>query len=292
LIKTPAHKAGVFVFKILLKNNFKPMRNLFQLALPILALALIGLSCKKENENPLIFVTPSSTQIIVQPNGFIEFNINVQAAAGLKNLRITRNINNTVTQTVLDTALTGNSLTVKYPYMVPSSGASQIYFVFTMTDNDGRQVATPRRLVVEGSALLIETTGHVMYSKFADNALSAFNISNANVFQLLPATDSSTVDVRDFDASDDDILNKQWSSNHGLQFVRNNSFDYANATFASAEASFNSSTPVDILSNINVNDKIIVKFGQPSVRYAVFDIIEIFDEAGSDSDRYRFNVKK
>jgi len=268
------------------------MRNLLHFALPILAIAIIGLGCKKENENPLIFITPSSTQIIVQPNGFVEFKINVQAAAGLKNLRITRNINNTVTQTVLDTVLSGNNLTLTYPYQVPGSGATQIYFVFTMTDNDGRQVASPRRLVVEGSALLVETSGHLMYSKFADNALSAFNISDASVFQLLPATDSATVDVKDFDVSDDGVLSRQWSSNRGLQFVRNNSFDYANATFASAEATFNSSTPVDIIGNISVNDKIIVKYWQSGIRYAVFDLIEIFDEAGSNNDRYRFNVKK
>lgn len=262
------------------------------LLLAIGVLAAFTFSCKKENEEPLIFVTPNNTQINVEPNQIMEFSIKMTAAAGLNNLRITRNVNNTVTQTVLDTALTGENTTVTFPYQVPVAGVNQVYFVFRLTDKDGREVATPRKLVVVGNALLVETTGHVMYSTFASNSLSAFNISNSNVFQLLQSTDSTMVDVKDFDSTGDDILAKAWTSGHGLKFVRNNAFDYANATFATAKASYTSSTPVDILDNISANDKIIVRYGGDTELYAVFDVLEIHDEAGSDNDRYRFNVKK
>lgn len=262
------------------------------LLLAIGSIAIFTFSCKKENENPLIFVTPNNTQINVEPNQIMEFSIKVTAVAGLNNLRITRNVNNTVTQTVLDTALTGENATITFPYQVPIAGVNQVYFVFKMTDKDGREVLTPRKLVVVGNALLVETTGHVMYSAFATNSLSAFSISNSSVFQLLESTDSATVDVKDLDSSADDVLARNWTSGHGLKFVRNNSFDYANATFATAKASYTSSTPVEILSNISVNDKIIVRYGGDTELYAVFDVLEIHDEVGSDTDRYRFNLKK
>jgi hypothetical protein len=256
------------------------------------SVAVFTLSCKKENKDPLIFVSPNNTQINVEPNQIMEFSIKMTAAAGLNNLRITRNVNNTVTQTVLDTALTGENLTITFPYQVPTAGVNQVYFVFRLTDKDGREVATPRKLVVIGNALLVETTGHVMFSAFASNSLSAFNISNSNVFQLLESTDSAIVDIKDFDNTDDGVLAKSWASGHGLKFVRNNSFDYANATFATAKASYTSSTPVEILNNITVNDKIIVRYGGDTELYAVFDVLEIHDVEGSDNDRYRFNLKK
>jgi hypothetical protein len=255
-------------------------------------MAVLTLSCKKENKDPLIFVSPNNTQINVEPNQIMEFSIKMTAAAGLNNLRITRNVNNTVTQTVLDTALTGENLTIAFPYQVPVAGVNQVYFVFRLTDKDGREVATPRKLVVVGNALLVETTGHVLYSGFAENSLSAFSISNSNVFQLLELTDSTMVDVKDFDSSDDGVLDRSWTSGHGLKFVRNNAFDYANATFATAKASYTSSTPVEILSNINVNDKIIVRYGGETEMYAVFDVVDIDEEPGSNNDGYRFNLKK
>lgn len=251
--------------------------------------------CKKENEGPLLFVTPNDTQFSRQPGQLMEFTIDARAKEGLQRLRITKNENQTVTQTMLDTALTGNSTTFQLPFQVPQQGVTQIYFVFTLTDAEGRQVSTPRRLIVDGAALLQESTGHELYSIHAGTGANrAFNITDGNSFNITAAMDSTLIDVMDYDQTDDGTMSRQWTSGRGLEFVRldANAYNYAQATFASAKSSYQNGNKQVIVSNITVGDKIITRYSETPERYAVFDVQEIIDNDGSSEDRYRFNLKK
>lgn len=272
------------------------MRKIHSLffALGVVAVFL-STSCKKENEGPLLQVFPNATQFTRQPGQLMEFSIQAEAKDGLKGLRITMNENNTITQTLLDTVLSGTQTNFTLPFLVPEQGVTQIYFVFTLEDVEGRKVSTPRRLVVEGAALLQETTGHVVYSIHAGSeANRAFNIENGNAFQLSADTDSSMIDLLDYDQTDDDVLARSFTSGNGLEFVRFDAdgFDYAAATFASAQSAYGTANKLDIVNNIQVGDKIITKYSTNPDRFAVIDIIEIFDQDGSADDRYRFNMKK
>lgn len=256
---------------------------------------LVFMSCKKENEGPLIFVTPTQTQFTRQPGQLMEFTIELRAKAGMQRLRITKNENQTVTQTILDSALTGSNTTFQLPFQVPQQGVTQIYFVFTLTDTEGRQVSTPRRLVVDGAALLQESTGYEIYSRYAGSgALRAFNIDTLGLFQIDAAVDSMKIDVMDFDPTSDDQLSNQWTSGHGLQFVRldGGSFNYPDATFATAKSAYQNGVKNTIVNNVTPGAIVITKYREEPEQYAVFQIVEVFDQDGSANDRYRFNLKK
>lgn len=271
------------------------MRKLLSLFLAIGMVAFIlSTSCKKENEGPILTVTPFDTQFSRQPGQLMEFTIQGEAKDGLKGLRITKNENNTITQTFLDTVLSGSQTSFTVPFQVPEQGVTQIYFVFTLEDTEGRKVSTPRRLMVEGAALLQESQGHVLFSIHASEANRAFNISDALAFQLDADTDSSLIDVMDYDQTDDEILSRSITSGNELEFVRFDAdgFNYATATFSSAQSAYSTANKLDVVNNIQVGDKIITRYSQSPERYAVFDIIEIHDEDGSVNDRYRFNMKK
>lgn len=254
----------------------------------LLAVASIG--CKKKDLGPTIFVTPSLTQFTKAPGSFVEFSIKVSSKEGLDRLRITRNIENSVTQNVLDTLLTGNDATITYIYQVPQQGVEFVKFIFTLTDKDGRQVATPRTVNVEGAASLVEFEGFQLYSIHAGSSANRFfNIENEVVSQ-----DSVDISVMDFDEQNDDVLSRQWTSGMGLQFARFDAdgFNYATATFTSAKNSYQGANKTITVNDIQVGDKIITQYSTDPEAYAVFDIIEIYDEPGSENDRYRFNMKK
>ncbi len=272
------------------------MRKILSLfvAVGIVAVTLSTSSCNKENEGPLLQVSPSATQFSRQPGQLMEFTIQAEAKDGLKGLRVTKNENNTITQTLLDTVLSGSQTSFTIPFLVPEQGVTQIYFVFTLEDVEGRKVSTPRRLVIQGAALLQESTGHVLFSIHSGETNRAFNIENGNTFQLDADTDTSLVDLMDFDQVDDDILARSLTSGNGLEFVRFDSdgFNYSAATFASAQSAYGTANKLNIVNDIQVGDKIITKYSSDPDRFAVLDIIEIFDLGGSADDRYRFNMKK
>lgn len=273
------------------------MRKILSLytALGMVAFALSTSSCNKENEGPVLRVSPNITQFSRQPGQLMEFTIQAEAKDGLKGLRVTKNENNTITQTLLDTLLSGSQTSFTIPFLVPEQGVTQIYFVFTLEDVEGRKVSTPRRLVVEGAALLQESTGHVLYSvNSGSESNRAFNIATGNAFQITLDTDSSLIDVMDYDQTDDNILSRSLTSGNGLEFVRFDSdgFNYSAATFASAQSAYGTANKLDIVNNIQVGDKIITKYSSDPDRFAVLDIVEIFDQDGSANDRYRFNLKK
>lgn len=252
-------------------------------------------ACKKENEGPVLFVSPTQTVFSRQPGQLFEFNIQAQAQAGLKRLRVTQNFDNTITQTYLDTMISGTEVTFPLAYSVPTSGVSQIYFVFHLTDNEDRTVSTPRRCQVVGSALLTESSGHIIFSAQAPSDLNrGFRIAPGESVQVNAQTDSTTIDFMDLDPIDDDLLANQWYSPRGLKFTRfdSNGFDYANATFSSAKSSYDNATKLDVVSNIQLGDKIIIKYSDDPELYAVIDVQELFDSDGSSQDRYRFNMKK
>ncbi|TVR41767.1 MAG: hypothetical protein EA392_01140, partial [Cryomorphaceae bacterium] len=189
------------------------MQRIIILVLVSISLVLSFMGCKKENEGPLLFITPRDTQFTRQPGQLFEFTINARAESGLKRLRITQNFNNTATQTMLDTLISGTNITFQYPYSVPTSGVNQIYFVFTLTDLDDRTVSTPRRCVVQGAALLTESTGHELFSRFAgEDKIRGFNIHNASGITVTAQTDSSNIHIMDYDLVNDGVLSRAWYS--------------------------------------------------------------------------------
>ena len=270
------------------------IRFLLNSILLVITVLLVSTGCRKDIEGPRLRVSPNSTEFTRQAGQLMEFGIDASADDGLKSLRITKKEDNQITYTVLDTVLSGSNANFTYPFLVPAQGVSKVNFVFILEDMEGRVVKTPRYVVVTGSAFLQEKAGLQLYSIHAGDADRAFNITTEDLFQISIDTDSLTIDVMEYDADDDGILSKSWTSASGLQFVQANSntYNYAQATFNSAKSSYDEGSKQDVVSGISTDDIIITRYSTDPERYAVIDIIEIHDEEGSENDYYRFNLKK
>jgi hypothetical protein len=263
------------------------------LALSSILLAIILHSCKKDPVGPSINVTPSNLQIVTIPDGLTEFRIKLNQGdnPGL-NVQILAKPENSVTSTVLDTTIIGATADFYWVYQAPSSGVEDVILTFRVFDNDGISNSTLRRMIIEGNALLEQTTGHLLYSGYNVSSLNGFDISAAEPLNLASLADSSGVDLIEFDLEDDEELSYSFSSYSGIKFIRNNDFNYAEATNQSAMDSYESSTPQSIISNVNVDDIIIAKYDTVNSRYAVIRVVGINDAAGTNADRYEFNLKK
>ncbi len=258
--------------------------------LPVL-FALVLFSCKKDPLPPSIVVSPGDFQLQVESE-LIEFSLKCSAGdANLNSLTITTKPNGGITTTLLDTLISGRKNDFLYVlYLEP--GIENQVVVFTVKDVDGYQGQTARRILNEGNVLLEETSGYTMYSPYSGNNSDAFDLSELEPLFLNTLSDSSGVDLTELDLTDDDMQSGNLTSLSGIKFVRNNSFNYAAATEASAKNTYNSSVPLQTISNIQIDDILITKYDTMEVKHAVIKITAIQDLAGSENDRITFNVKK
>lgn len=266
-------------------------------AIIVSALALAAVffqSCKKEADPPFIYVSPTSSVLETTPGGLIEFTIRAYAGdnGGQLRVQVLSKPNNSFTSTILDTLVYAEVNEFFYRYYAPDGGAEDVLLTFRVIDSDGLSNATLRRITIEGNAYLTQTTGHLLYSGYNLSALNGFDIDLLQPVNLASLADSSGVDLFEFDVTDDETMSRSLSSYSGIKFVRNNSFNYAEATNQSAEASFISSTPQSIVSNIQTDDILITRYDTLANRYAVLRIVSVSDEPGVNGDKYEFNIKK
>jgi len=257
----------------------------------LLAMVTCLFSCKKDDP-PAIYVSPSSGQINVDPGELTEFNVEMVAGDfELRNVVITAKPNGGVTSLVLDSTIYGKEAQFFYVFTAPY-GTSDVILTFTIYDEDGNKNATVRRMMISGTNLLTENSGFDLFSKYASSSVNAFNIGDLTSLQLGADPDSANIDLVEFDDTDDGELNNALTSYSGIKFVRNNSFNYPEATQQSAYNTYSSSTPLAIVDNIAVNDILITEYDTINHLYAVVKITAVTNQSGSNSDKYTFNLKK
>ena len=271
--------------------------RLARLVAPLLV--ILGLaSCKRENDIPVLTVSPSTPVLSATSGNVVSFRITgTSDGSTLSRLLITSKRDNDFTVTMIDTALSGSSFGWDWEYLVPhASEPYSVRLTFELYEADGDRMSTRRTLSVSlGAILLAETTGHQFYSRnSATQGESAFDLEQR--VPVLYTVDSTRRDLQDNPASPGETaLSRSWISPAGGRMVRFNGFDYANATNVSVRNAFNSGVPVEQLNNVAVNDNIIVRLGSLPANvshYAAIRVTDILDEPGSaDSDRYTFNLK-
>jgi len=268
------------------------MKSIYLLILPVLCIFWLG--CERDPEVPNVFVLPGALNIPTNGGDLIEFDINLVAGDNpLSSFRITQKPINGLTSIVLDTVITGQQFSLFYIHEVPV-GDEDIIMVFTAIDSEGYEGETARRLVIQGNNFLSESTGHTLYSRYSTDGNDAFDLNESSPLFLATDPDSSLVDLMEYDPFDDGLIAGSWTSLSEVNFVRNNSFNYPEATQASAQNTFESSTPVEIIPDLEEDDILIAKHETDAgdYNYAVIKITSIIDETGSDDDRYIFNLKK
>jgi hypothetical protein len=257
------------------------------------AISTLVLSCKdKEVLPPAIFVSPQSTALNADPNDLIEFVVSATAGDNaLNRVVITQKPLGGITTTLKDTLVSGREVDFYFIYDVPE-GATQYLLTFSIYDSDGFSATIGRTLNVSSAAYLTETTGYEIFSPWNFGGNDGFNLTSLSTLQLDAGADSATVDLTEYDDVNDSSPSHTLTSLSGIKFVRNNAFNYPQATLQSAQNSYSSSTPVQLLTNVAVNDILIAEYDTIQHKYAVIKITGVMDDAGVALDRYIFNVKK
>jgi len=255
--------------------------------------ALLSNSCRdKEEQGPVLSVKPSELVLSRNAGDLLEFSIVGTAGDNeLRNLRITQKPENGITSILIDTTIYGSHTDFFYVYTVPS-GTNRILLTFTLYDTNGKSYATIRDLYVNSGSYLTETTGYELFSAYSSGNNNAFRISNLLFYQLDADPDSSLIDLVEKDLADDGVISRTLTSLSGIRYVRNNAFNYAEASATSAANSYTSSSAQQLIPNIAVNDILITKYDTVLNKYAVIKVTGVYDEVGTSLDRYIFNIKK
>ena len=271
----------------------KTMTTFSKIYFLVLAGILLAFSaCKKDPEGPNISVSPSEIHIETTPGALIEFAIDAFAGDNdLSSVVITSKPEGYITSTLLDTIVQGSSASFYYVYQVPS-GWDDIVLSFVVTDSEGEDSRTSRRILIDGNEPLTESTGHYLYSRYASSQTTGFDFESNTPLVVSALSDSTMVHLFENDDTDDESLSYEWTSIAGNKFVRNNSFNYPEATAASAQSTYESSTAVQVITDLAIDDILITEYDTTNHYFAVMKIIDIQDNTGSENDRYVFNVKR
>ena len=235
-----------------------------------------------------ISILPSSQYEIFNSDEIIPFTIKLTSNNELTELLVIETINNSTIDTVLVKLISGNEHSEFFNYLLPSNiseDTSEIKLIFYCTNNIGERVERAKIFYsVIQDVFLNETTGHTMFSN---------NSSEFNSYNLVTGTPSYNSDssshILDNTDSLSNILSREWISNVDLLFSKNNSFDYANATFESVKNTYNNSLKKEFVDQISEGDIITTKIENS---YLVIKIIYVIDEINSENDRYIFSIKK
>lgn len=258
--------------------------------------ATILSACKKDSIDPLIIhVTPSDIHIYADPGEVLTFNVSVSSEHELTLFQITTKQSNSFTQTVKDSLLSQMQFSYSFEYQVPSIQDTSIQLSFLAFDNEGNEKTATRLLIFNSNPnTLAETSGHVLYSTPSQKE-DGYNIHTGTSQHLATSLDTTIniAEYRNDTTIADTILTKSWYSRAGTQFVKFNGFDYANATDYSTMVAFSSGNKFDIITNIISGDIILSNyFVDEAEKYAVIKITGVFEEEGSENDRYEFKLKK
>lgn len=264
--------------------------NRISLLLPLLLLLVV--SCQPDPVSPAIIVNPGGLNIVLEDGNIVEFTIDSYAGdADLRRVEVTEKPIGGITSVVLDTVITGQVSNIIWVYELPI-GEDDVALTFNCYDTDGMRGQTIRRVTAAGNQFLPESTGHHLYSYYSGTSPNAFNLTDSAPLFLSNDPDSIMVDLVEFDELDDSAPSGIITSRSGILFTRNNSFNYAEATQIAAAASFNASTPLQLMSDLQVDDILITEYDTLNNIFAVIKITDIQDIGGSDEDRYTFNLKK
>lgn len=262
----------------------------------VLIIPICFLSCKKDKETDEekigLNVTPGETFLTATPGEYKTFNISGSSPSKLSRLKITYKREGGALSTLVDSLLETNKIDYSFPFQIPLYGSQNIYLniYFEITNTEGETATVAKGInVLFNNYPLSEIVDNELYSRLSGQP-SAYNLRSESAISYL---DPATEDMNITDSVQVDSLSLTWISPAGGQFVRKNTFDYNNATLADLKNSFESSAKTTKLVNLMIGDIILYKqtYGI-EVFYAAVKITDIQNNAGSNNDKYIFNIKK
>lgn len=254
--------------------------------------AVLLFSCQKEEDEAYILLSPFDIYINSTPAKIIPLEVTCHSPNEIKQLTIASRIVGFGSKTELDTLISGNDFYMQYEYLIPDlMETGSIILEFTLRDASTQVVKNARIIeVVATTKYLAETAGHEMFSANSGKQDGYDLLSGTPLFSNL--ADKALIHIAD--TSDSNVLLRRWISPAGVKFVKFSGFDYANCTDITAKDAYNSGIKFDFVDNLAPGDIFISRIpdAKSVYSYVVIKIVNILDVAGSESDRYVFNIKK
>jgi hypothetical protein len=254
--------------------------------------AVLLFSCQKEKDEAYVLLSPFDVYINSEPAKIISIEVTCHSPNEIKQLTITSRIVGSYSKTELDTLISGNDFYMQFEYLIPNlMETGSVMLEFTLRDASTQVVKNARVIeVVATTEYLVETAGHEMFSGNSNKQDGYDLLSGTPLFRNL--ADKALVHIAD--TSNSNVLLKRWVSPAGIKFVKFSGFDYANCTNVTAMDAYNSGIKFDFVDNLSQGDILISKVpdAKSVYSYVVIKIVNILDGAGSESDRYIFNIKK
>lgn len=277
------------------KADLLMIRELF-----ILITLLFFSACKKDSNSPaLLFVTPDNTYYDVRSSYVLKFDITGSSESSLlTKFSVVSNADNASSVTVFDSSFSAKNFNMAYEYQVPVFSQSiNITLQFILNDEEGNQtrVAKILKVTVVITAPL-ETSGNEMFSALSGKQ-DAYNL-----FTIQPlfsnVAGSANQHIKEATVNDSlgtiDTLSKKWISPAGLQFVRFNDFDYANASSDDMKEAYEVGIKKNFVDKLTDGDIILTRFPNSEAEkgYIVIKLVSVIDNDSTNFDRYIFNIKK
>lgn len=267
----------------------------FHLCIPILIIIflVVMFGCDDKESDPILFsLKPQELLIIAETDDHILFNINAESKELLHQLVIRMHDRINASIVLKDTVLNTYQFDYYYSFKVPGLPDSTIVRLdFSFTDREQHSVTLSRQVLVKNNtALLEETTGHVIFSALSGKP-DAFNI---DMLQPLFRADYPDSLLHFADASTDSIhlnnLSRRWISPAGYNFVKFEGFNYATASAQSVQNAYNAGIKLSSVFEIADNDIILMGFDNQA-KAAIY-ITQVIDADSTLNDRYIFNIKR
>ncbi len=266
----------------------------------LVSFSLLGLACKKDQNSPaLLFVSPDNAYFDVFNSTIIRFDISGSSeSSSLTGFSVVSKPDNALSVTVFDTAFSAKNFNMSYEYQVPVFPQSiNISLQFILDDEAGNQTVFAKILrVTVVIARPVEASGNEMFSALSGKQ-DAYNL-----FTLQPlfsqSSGNSNQHIKEATVNDSlgsiDTLSKKWISPAGLQFVRFNDFDYANASASDMKVAYEVGIKKSFIDQLKDGDIILTRFPNSEVEkgYIAIKLVYVIDADSTNLDRYIFNIKK
>ena len=284
---------------LLIIKNFK-MKKIKLLALVLFAGALAFTSCKKDDPSgPTLSVTPTSIE--AWKGDTVKFIYSISSNAKIKSLTATPNSALLSSQEV--TSFSADySVSDTMTFILPTSSLNDgdvISIVFKATDDDGDDYAKDVTVSINIKEPTAATTP--MNTEKTDGVI--WNIIGANkgawdLVNDVAMSSSDTEGNKDMKnttttaSQSPNVFEAEWTVGNGntSTFVKDNTFDYTNATIEAATTAFNNGSATNTVSSVATGDIYIAKLRDGN--YAVIKITNVVITTSDNNDKIEFSYKK
>ncbi|HIZ86649.1 MAG TPA: hypothetical protein IAC03_00585 [Candidatus Coprenecus pullistercoris] len=179
----------------------------------------------------------------------------------------------------------------EYLYQTPDIDADTLFveLSFTAYDNAGNVGKRNAYIsVVNKDSMLDEAAVSVLMYSPDSGRPDGFSLRTLQPLYVSASRDED-VDIYVPQRQDSDVLSDEWRSKSGLKFVKMTGVDYATMTRDRLWALYANAVKSDVVTGIETGDVILV--GTDISAAGAVLVTGVFDEPGTDADRYMFNIK-